>query len=466
MNEQRYDQLLGRLLDDELGPDETKEFVDWLSESPSARTDVQLQLFLWDLYAQQQCPERASHAFAVAFQTRLLAESDPKSFVGGVEVRLRQSAAQASGAKARTSWSATLVQIARRLLYSLRWAFGGAIATAIVVLCLWLFPTVNNQPTLSVAANAGATVERDGNVSAAPDGASLLPGDVLTVSGTNAVAVLYGREATKISVDAGAQLKILPWGKGKRFGLLAGKIEATVARQAPFRPMILTTAQAEARVLGTHFTLSATTNATQLNVTEGKVRFTRASDGTSVLVMTGNGAVASKDVELAIQPLTRGILREYWTNLPGNDVITLKSHPNFPDHPDGREQLDQFEAPSQWGKNYGQRLRGYLLPPTTGKYTFWISGGNGVSELFLSRNDQPENRRQIAFGESSGPRSWTEVRRQQSTPITLVAGRKYYVEALHKNDKGDDHLAVAWQAPGGEREVIPGRHLSPFNPKQ
>ena len=465
MNEKRYDQLLGRLLDDELGPDETKEFADWLSESPSARSDVQLQLFLWDLYAQQQCPERASHAFAAAFQTRLLAEADPKSFVGGVEARLRQAAAHASGAIAGTSGSATLVQSARRLLYSLRWIFGGALATAIVVFCLWLFPTVNNQPTLSVAANIGATIERDGNVSAAPDGARLLPGDVLTVSGTNAVAVIYGREATKISVDAGTQLKILPWSEGKRFGLRAGKIEATVARQRPWQPMTWTTAQAEARVLGTHFTLSATTNATQLDVTEGKVRFTRASDGASVLVMTGNGAVASKDVELTVQPLTRGILREYWTNVTGLAVITLTSHSNFPDHPHGRDQLDNFEARSELGQNYGERLRGYLHPPITGEYRFWIATGDGHADLLLSPDDKPENRRQIARSLSSGPRVWDRSG-QQSTAISLVAGRKYYLEALHKQNSGNDYCAVAWQAPGGEREVIPGRYLSPFKPKQ
>ena len=73
--------------------------------------------------------------------------------------------------------------------------------------------------------------------------------------------------------------------RGKRFALRAGKIEASVARQRPFRPMVIVTPQAEARVLGTHFTLAADTNATTLEVTEGKVKFTRASDGKAVKVV-------------------------------------------------------------------------------------------------------------------------------------------------------------------------------------
>jgi len=40
-----------------------------------------------------------------------------------------------------------------------------------------------------------------------------------------------------------------------------------------------------------------------------------------------------------------------------------------------------------------------------------------------------------------------------------------HFEVLHKAGVGDDHLAVAWQGPGREREGIPGQFLSPFKPK-
>ncbi len=52
---------------------------------------------------------------------------------------------------------------------------------------------------------------------------------------------------------------------------------------------------------------------------------------------------------------------------------------------------------------------------------------------------------------------------QQSAAITLKGGRKYYIEALHKDGGGGDNLAVAWAGPGVKmghhrREVpVPGR---------
>lgn len=48
--------------------------------------------------------------------------------------------------------------------------------------------------------------------------------------------------------------------------------------------------------------------------------------------------------------------------------------------------------------------------------------------------------------------------------IALTAGNKYYVEVLHKEGTGDDHVTVGWSKPGEgttePSEVIPGAHLS------
>src|SRR4030095_1176466 len=108
------------------------------------------------------------------------------------------------------------------------------------------------------------------------------------------------------------ELRILRWAKGKRFDLREGKIEAIVARQRPLRAMLLSTPQAEARVLGTKFTLTVTTNATRLDVTECKVRLASASDGTRVDVPANHYAIAATNVKLAALPKTGSILCEYW----------------------------------------------------------------------------------------------------------------------------------------------------------
>ena len=160
---------------------------------------------------------------------------------------------------------------------------------------------------------------------------------------------------------------------------------------------------------------------------------------------------------------TASILYEYWAGIPGSAVTDLTSHPNFQRTPTSREWLSQFEAPSQLGQDYGARLRSYLNPPVSGPYLFWIASDD-ASELWLSEDENPANRKRICWVESWTPaHEWNWQPSQQSSPIGLVAGRRYYIEALHKQGTMADALAVAWQAPGGTREIIPGRALSPIS---
>ena len=143
-------------------------------------------------------------------------------------------------------------------------------------------------------------------------------------------------------------------------------------------------------------------------------------------------------------------------------LIELTGNANYPDNPDTTDELTLFEAPRDWADDYGTRIIGYIHPPVTGTYTFWIaSDDNG--ELWLSKNGSANKKRKIAnVPDWTDPREWTKYPEQQSSSITLKAGRRYYIEALMKEGAGGDNLAVAWQPPGGTREVIPGRYLSPF----
>ncbi len=60
----------------------------------------------------------------------------------------------------------------------------------------------------------------------------------------------------------------------------------------------------------------------------------------------------------------------------------------------------------------------------------------------------------------------TDYAEQKSAAITLVAGQKYYIEALQKEEGGGDNLAVGWAKPGqattAPSEVIPGWVLTPW----
>jgi hypothetical protein len=158
---------------------------------------------------------------------------------------------------------------------------------------------------------------------------------------------------------------------------------------------------------------------------------------------------------------TGSILYELWKAIPGGAVTDLTSHPSFRRVPTGSELLGQFEAPSNRGQDYGARMRGYLHPPVTGDYVFWIASDD-AGELWLSEDESSTNKRRICFVQSWAPaREWTWSPSQESQPIRLEAGRRYYIEALHKQGTAGDGLAVAWQPPGAGREIIPGRALSP-----
>src|SRR5690606_24815580 len=131
--------------------------------------------------------------------------------------------------------------------------------------------------------------------------------------------------------------------------------------------------------------------------------------------------------------------------------------------PTSVSELTIFEGPSNVGIHYGSRIRGYICPPETGNYVFYISS-NDHSELWLSTNADPSNKVRIAWVMgSTGARQWTKFASQQSLPVMLTQGETYYIEAIHKQGVGSDNLAVGWQIPDGTFErPIPGNRLSPF----
>jgi PKD domain/Carboxypeptidase regulatory-like domain/PA14 domain len=167
----------------------------------------------------------------------------------------------------------------------------------------------------------------------------------------------------------------------------------------------------------------------------------------------------------ATQPLEQsGITLEHWSNVTGDKLVSLI--PRLSDKPDSTRVLTRlFEVVPNIEDNYGQRLRGYFIPPTTGNYTFYISS-NDQSELYLSTNSLAENKKPIARVESYNfyPHSWTGGAGQKSAAIPLSAGQRYYIEALHKEGINSDHLSVGADFPGGiEQFPIHATYLRPMS---
>jgi len=131
-------------------------------------------------------------------------------------------------------------------------------------------------------------------------GAPLLAGQTIRTGEGMARALVRYPDGTRVELgaDTEAALHAAEDG-GKRVALARGAVVADVAKQPAGSPMRFTTARAEAVVLGTRLRLSATADATRLDVQEGRVRLARASDGSFVEVGAGQFAVAVDGVALS-----------------------------------------------------------------------------------------------------------------------------------------------------------------------
>lgn len=199
--------------------------------------------------------------------------------------------------------------------------------------------------------------------------------------------------------------------------------------------------------------------------TDGKDPRVSAADSqmSSELILVTEAA--SKKVLVPSGPQTGGtglISSEYWVDITGTSVSDLTNNGNYPDTPSSTGVLTGFEIPINSMDNYGTRIRGYLHPPSSGDYTFWIASDDS-GQLWLSSNDEPANASQIAYVDGwTNSREWTKFAEQESASLSLTAGQTYYIEALHKEGAGGDNLAVSWEGPGFSQEVIDGSYLSPF----
>lgn len=156
-----------------------------------------------------------------------------------------------------------------------------------------------------------------------------------------------------------------------------------------------------------------------------------------------------------------------WNNISGGAVSNLTSNPNYPNNPSSSGTLTNFETPTNMGNNMGLKVYGYICPPATGNYVFWIASDES-SELWLSTTIDAVNKVKIAFNTSATKyRQWNKFASQKSAVISLTAGQKYYVEALMKEGNGSDNLSIGWAKPGQSTsapgEVIPGSYLSVNN---
>ena len=136
---------------------------------------------------------------------------------------------------------------------------------------------------------------------------------------------------------------------------------------------------------------------------------------------------------------------------------------------------DPLTVPNYYasGKDrHGWQAIGYLHPPTTGEYTFYLAADE-FAEVWLSTDDSASNAVKIAeLTSRSTQRDFRESQnsRGMSDKITLEKGKRYYIEVIAKDNWGQDYMAVAWKIPGSDEpgyrgSPILGKYLQPMTEK-
>lgn len=187
----------------------------------------------------------------------------------------------------------------------------------------------------------------------------------------------------------------------------------------------------------------------------------RASDqGTPALTADTTVTVTVVPVPAGYTPGT--VADAFYDNITGGTVSSLTSSANFPYNASSELYLTSADYQTDHGSNYGSVMRGFVIPPTTGSYTFWIASDDS-GELRISPDATQANAVLRAYNTSyTNPYQYNASSSQQSAALTLTAGQPYYIEARQKQGNGGNHLTVAWQGPNITQQVIPGLFLAPF----
>jgi uncharacterized protein (DUF1800 family) len=207
------------------------------------------------------------------------------------------------------------------------------------------------------------------------------------------------------------------------------------------------------------------------NTTSGLISGTPTASGSYQVLLTASNAVGSGASLVNILVIDTGssVVREVWTNAPGTNItdIPTSTAANL------TNTLGTLEGITNFGSNYGERIRGYFTAPATANYYFWIAGSDSA-QLSISDDGEPVNVLPRSYvspaNGGTGYRQWNAQTNQQTKWLLLTAGQQYYIEILHKaGTTSPDHWSVGWlQDPTGTNTVptgiVPGYVLSRYYP--
>jgi uncharacterized protein (DUF1800 family) len=189
------------------------------------------------------------------------------------------------------------------------------------------------------------------------------------------------------------------------------------------------------------------------NPATGIISGTPTNAGDFQVTLTSSNAAGLGASVLDIQVLNTGssVVQEIWLGVPGTNVSDIPV--NLP--ATQTNALISLEGATNFGVNYGERVRGYFTAPATANYYFWIAGSD-AAELWISNDQEPGNKVRRAYAYGTAPRQWNLQPAQRSGWLSLVAGQQYYMEILHKAGVGtNDNWSVGWLQDATGTNTVP-----------
>ncbi|MEK6237228.1 MAG: FecR family protein, partial [Planctomycetales bacterium] len=291
MNDARFEELIGRLLDGEPTPDELLELVELAKDHPNRQQELQSQLEIADMLAQSEDSLRASSLFVAAVQSRV--GDDP--FVH--RIRSAISSADPSSRPQRQG---------------LRHALWAISAVAVVAMASGLFlARSGEEPGIATIKGLHGALQWTGDggqVELNLEKGQPLRGGTLESLSTDSWIEIEFRDGSRVTTSGQSVLTISERDQ-KELHLRQGQLSADVSPQPSGKPMLIYTPTAELEVLGTQFNVDARPAATVLTVNKGRVRATRLSDGSVTEVPANHQvtAAASRLAEFKAAPRLRSV---------------------------------------------------------------------------------------------------------------------------------------------------------------
>jgi hypothetical protein len=217
--------------------------------------------------------------------------------------------------EARQEWAGNRRQVLNRIegprTRLARWPWAVAAAAVIALIASVYFQLPSAEPEIAKITGLSGSLQWTG------DGGRVfhdlrvgtkLPGGTIEGMVPGSWFELQFNDGSTVTISGNSTLTFSDHGQKKLY-LKEGNVSGNVKAQPAGKPMLIYTRSAMLEVLGTQFEVEAELSATMLNVSEGKVRVKRLSDGSTVDVPAQHRVIAAADREMLPEPVPDSVNR-------------------------------------------------------------------------------------------------------------------------------------------------------------